>query len=125
MDDSQHLGDLSLFSCQTVYFMNFLVQHCRTDKTLFFVLEISVFSKKNTLRNLPNPTPFFPNPQTRNIPRRGVLESCVDQVVAAKVPTLERLGGGSVRCMLAELFKRRGPVEAWAVGGVVGGDVGG
>ena len=49
----------------------------------------------------------------------------MDQVVAAKVPTLERLGGGSVRCMLAELFKRRGPVEAWAVGGVVGGDVGG
>lgn len=35
----------------------------------------------------------------------------MDQVVAAKVPTLERLGGGSVRCMLAELFKRRGPVE--------------
>ena len=114
--------------------MNFLVQHCRTDKTLIIVLEISVFfPKKNTLRNQPTyPThPIFPQPTTRNvpptrnIPRRGVLESCVDQVVAAKVPTLERLGGGSVRCMLAELFKRRGPVEAWAVGGLedVGGEM--
>eukprot|EP00438_Fugacium_kawagutii_P033847 Skav226814 [mRNA] locus=scaffold6234:46882:61669:- [translate_table: standard] len=37
---------------------------------------------------------------------RGVLESCVDQVVTAHVPTLERIGGGSVRCMVAELFKR-------------------
>ena len=35
----------------------------------------------------------------------------MDRVVAAKVPILERLGGGSVRCMVAELFKRRGPVE--------------
>eukprot|EP00435_Cladocopium_sp_Y103_P044768 s1157_g12.t1 len=40
--------------------------------------------------------------------QRGVLESCVDQVVSAHVPTLERIGGGSVRCMVAELFKRRG-----------------
>lgn len=44
-------------------------------------------------------------------PRRGVLESCVDQVVTARVPTLERIGGGSVRCMVAELFKRRGASE--------------
>jgi len=43
--------------------------------------------------------------------QRGVLESCVDQVVSARVPTLERIGGGSVRCMVAELFKRRGQVE--------------
>lgn len=46
--------------------------------------------------------------------QRSVLESCVDQVVAAPVPVLERLGGGSVRCMVSELFKRRGekPAEA-------------
>jgi hypothetical protein len=31
------------------------------------------------------------------------LRACVDQVVAAEVPTIERVGGGSVRCMLAEV----------------------
>jgi hypothetical protein len=31
------------------------------------------------------------------------LRACVDQVVAAAVPTIERVGGGSVRCMLAEV----------------------
>jgi hypothetical protein len=31
------------------------------------------------------------------------LRPCVDQVVAAEVPTIERVGGGSVRCMLAEV----------------------
>lgn len=36
--------------------------------------------------------------------QRGTLESCVDHVVAVPVPTIERLGGGSVRCMIAELF---------------------
>ena len=32
------------------------------------------------------------------------LSACVDTLVAVPVPTLERLGGGSVRCMLAEIF---------------------
>jgi len=40
--------------------------------------------------------------------QRLVIESCVDKVVAVPVPTIERLGGGSVRCMIAELF----PAEA-------------
>jgi hypothetical protein len=31
------------------------------------------------------------------------LRACVDQVVAAELPTIERVGGGSVRCMLAEV----------------------
>jgi hypothetical protein len=32
------------------------------------------------------------------------LSACTDAVLAAPVPTIERLGGGSVRCMLAEVF---------------------
>jgi hypothetical protein len=32
------------------------------------------------------------------------LSSCSDSVLAVPVPTIERLGGGSVRCMLAEVF---------------------
>jgi hypothetical protein len=32
------------------------------------------------------------------------LSGCADTVLAAPVPTIERLGGGSVRCMLAEVF---------------------
>jgi hypothetical protein len=32
------------------------------------------------------------------------LSACTDEVVAVPVPTIERLGGGSVRCMLAEVF---------------------
>jgi hypothetical protein len=32
------------------------------------------------------------------------LSSCTDSVLAVPVPTIERLGGGSVRCMLAEVF---------------------
>lgn len=32
------------------------------------------------------------------------LAACVDAVLAAPIPTIERLGGGSVRCMLAEVF---------------------
>jgi hypothetical protein len=32
------------------------------------------------------------------------LAGCVDNVVAVPIPTIERLGGGSVRCMLAEVF---------------------
>jgi hypothetical protein len=37
-------------------------------------------------------------------PVRAALESCVDRIVAVPVPTIEALGGGSVRCMLAEVF---------------------
>ena len=32
------------------------------------------------------------------------LSACTDTVLAVPVPTIERLGGGSVRCMLAEVF---------------------
>jgi hypothetical protein len=32
------------------------------------------------------------------------LSACTDAVLAVPVPTIERLGGGSVRCMLAEVF---------------------
>jgi hypothetical protein len=32
------------------------------------------------------------------------LSACTDAVIAAPVPTIETLGGGSVRCMLAEVF---------------------
>lgn len=32
------------------------------------------------------------------------LSGCTDLVLAVPVPTIERLGGGSVRCMLAEVF---------------------
>jgi len=39
--------------------------------------------------------------------QREALESCVDRRVAVPVPTIERLGGGSVRCMLAEIFLPR------------------
>ena len=84
---------------------------------MFFFSTDSSFKKKQESHSPIFPSNFpQPDPQTHathfpHVPRRGVLESCVDQVVAAKVPTLERLGGGSVRCMLAELFKRRGPVE--------------
>jgi hypothetical protein len=32
------------------------------------------------------------------------VSACTDSVLAVPVPTIERLGGGSVRCMLAEVF---------------------
>ena len=32
------------------------------------------------------------------------LAASVDQIVAVAVPTIENVGGGGVRCMLAELF---------------------
>jgi hypothetical protein len=32
------------------------------------------------------------------------VSACTDAVLAVPVPTIERLGGGSVRCMLAEVF---------------------
>ena len=31
------------------------------------------------------------------------LSGCVDTILAVPVPTIERVGGGSVRCMLAEV----------------------
>ena len=41
--------------------------------------------------------------------RLDALRRHVDRVVAAQIPTIETLGGGSVRCMLAEVFlPRRG-----------------
>ena len=33
------------------------------------------------------------------------LTGCTDTVLAVPVPTIEKLGGGSVRCMLAEVFR--------------------
>lgn len=33
------------------------------------------------------------------------LSACTDEVLVVPVPTIERLGGGSVRCMLAEVFR--------------------
>jgi len=36
--------------------------------------------------------------------RWQTLRACVDEVVAADVGTIEQAGGGSVRCMLAEIF---------------------
>jgi len=33
------------------------------------------------------------------------LSGCTDAVLAVPVPTIETLGGGSVRCMLAEVFR--------------------
>ena len=33
------------------------------------------------------------------------LSACTDAVLAVPVPTIESLGGGSVRCMLAEVFR--------------------
>lgn len=32
------------------------------------------------------------------------LAGCTDDVLVVRVPTIERLGGGSIRCMLAEVF---------------------
>ena len=40
--------------------------------------------------------------------QRAQLESKIDTLVTATIPTIERLGGGSVRCMLAEIFLPRG-----------------
>jgi len=33
------------------------------------------------------------------------LSACTDAILAVPIPTIERLGGGSVRCMLAEVFR--------------------
>jgi hypothetical protein len=40
---------------------------------------------------------------------RERLASCIDRIVAVPVPTIEDVGGGSVRCMLAEVFLPRSP----------------
>ena len=32
------------------------------------------------------------------------LSACTDSILAVPIPTIERLGGGSVRCMIAEVF---------------------
>lgn len=42
-------------------------------------------------------------------PAREVLTSGVDRIVTAAIPTIEACGGGSVRCMLAEVFLPRQP----------------
>jgi hypothetical protein len=43
---------------------------------------------------------------------REMLADIVDRIVAVPVPTIEDLGGGSVRCMLAEIFlPRSAPVS--------------
>ena len=33
------------------------------------------------------------------------LSGCTDAVLAVPIPTIEKYGGGSVRCMLAEVFR--------------------
>jgi hypothetical protein len=43
--------------------------------------------------------------------QRAALVASVDEVVAVPVPTIEDAGGGSVRCMLAEVFLPRGPAR--------------
>jgi hypothetical protein len=37
----------------------------------------------------------------------AALEGCVSRIVTARIPTIERLGGGSVRCMIAEVHLPR------------------
>ena len=53
-------------------------------------------------------------------PTRAALERCVDRCVAVAVPTIEAVGGGSVRCMLAEVFLPRGPAAAATATGGTG-----
>ena len=36
--------------------------------------------------------------------QRAALDRCAPLIAHAPIPTIERLGGGSVRCMLAEVF---------------------
>jgi hypothetical protein len=48
--------------------------------------------------------------------QRRSLERC-GEIVTAAVPTLERFGGGSVRCTLAEIFLPREAAGATAAGG--------
>ena len=44
--------------------------------------------------------------------QREALRRAVGQVVTVPVPTIETVGGGSVRCMLAEVFLPRRPAQA-------------
>ena len=44
--------------------------------------------------------------------QRSLLEQHVDAFVTAAIPTIEQLGGGSVRCMLAEVFLPRAAAAA-------------
>ena len=53
-------------------------------------------------------------------PQREALAACVDRRVAVPVPTIEGLGGGSVRCMLAEVFL---PHPAQAAAGAADGGI--
>lgn len=43
---------------------------------------------------------------------RETLQRTVDHIVAVPVPTIEDVGGGSVRCMLAEVFLPRRPATS-------------
>ena len=52
--------------------------------------------------------------------QRDTLAACVDTLVAVPVPTIEGLGGGSVRCMLAEIFL---PSSAQGGARVADGDI--
>ena len=52
--------------------------------------------------------------------QREALAASVDRLVAVPVPTIERLGGGSVRCMLAEIFL---PQPAQAAGSAADGGI--
>lgn len=40
-------------------------------------------------------------------PQRGLIEQHAGQIVAAPIPTIETLGGGRVRCMLAEIHLQK------------------
>jgi hypothetical protein len=52
--------------------------------------------------------------------QREALAACVDRRLAVPVPTIEAAGGGSVRCMLAEIFL---PGSARSVSGTADGGV--
>ena len=52
--------------------------------------------------------------------QREALAACVDRRVVVPLPTIERFGGGSVRCMLAEIFL---PRPAPAVSRIADGDI--
>ena len=39
--------------------------------------------------------------------QRSLLEECAGAIIAAPIPTIETIGGGSVRCMLAEIHLPR------------------
>jgi len=51
---------------------------------------------------------------------RETLQQSVDRLLAVPVPTIEDVGGGSVRCMLAEVFLPRQPALSSASEPAVG-----